>query len=248
MKRILSGIFVLLGILTFSTEISATQKIKRGESMELVFIMDRSGSMGGLESDTIGGYNSMLNKQTKEEKGEVYVTTVLFDDQYELLHDRISISKVKPITDKDYYVRGSTALLDAIGKTVAKVKAEQNKLGKEKSKKVLFIIITDGMENASKEYSVTAVKNLIETQKKKDKWEFLFLGANIDAIGTAESFGIESSKAANYRSDSQGTQNNYKVLNEAIMEIRSGKELKDTWKKEIEEDYNNRDQKNNQKK
>ncbi|MBF4806681.1 MAG: hypothetical protein HXM47_08840, partial [Pseudoleptotrichia goodfellowii] len=154
MKRILSGIFVLLGILTFSTEISATQKIKRGESMELVFIMDRSGSMGGLESDTIGGYNSMLNKQKKEEKGEVYVTTVLFDDQYELLHDRISISKVKPITDKDYYVRGSTALLDAIGKTVAKVKAEQNKLGKEKSKKVLFIIITDGMENASKEYSV----------------------------------------------------------------------------------------------
>ena len=151
--------------------------------MELVFIMDRSGSMGGLESDTIGGYNSMLNKQKKEEKGEVYVTTVLFDDQYELLHDRISISKVKPITDKDYYVRGSTALLDAIGKTVAKVKAEQNKLGKEKSKKVLFIIITDGMENASKEYSVAAVKNLIETQKKKDKWEFLFLGANIDAIG-----------------------------------------------------------------
>ena len=138
--------------------------------------------------------------------------------------------------------------MDAIGKTVAKVKAEQNKLGKEKSKKVLFIIITDGMENASKEYSVAAVKNLIETQKKKDKWEFLFLGANIDAIGTAESFGIESSKAANYRSDSQGTQNNYKVLNEAIMEIRSGKELKDTWKKEIEEDYNNREQKNNQKK
>lgn len=248
MKRILSGILLLLGILTFSTEISTTQKTKRGENMELVFIMDRSGSMGGLESDTIGGYNSMLNEQKKDKKGEVYVTTVLFDDQYELLHDRISISKVKPITKKDYYARGNTALLDAVGKTITKVKAEQNKLGKEKSKKVLFVIITDGKENASKEYSIATILNLIETQKKKDKWEFLFLGANIDAIGTAESLGIEPSRAANYKSDSQGTQNNYKVLNEAIMEIRSGKELKDTWKKEIEEDYNNREQKNIQKK
>ena len=209
MKRILSGILLLLGILTFSTEISTTQKTKRGENMELVFIMDRSGSMGGLESDTIGGYNSMLNEQKKDKKGEV---------------------------------------LDAVGKTITKVKAEQNKLGKEKSKKVLFVIITDGKENASKEYSIATILNLIETQKKKDKWEFLFLGANIDAIGTAESLGIEPSRAANYKSDSQGTQNNYKVLNEAIMEIRSGKELKDTWKKEIEEDYNNREQKNIQKK
>ena len=238
MKKIFLGLFILLSIFCFSTTPSKT---KRGESMELIFIMDRSGSMGGLETDTIGGYNSMLNKQKKEEKGEIYVTTVLFDDQYELLHNRIPISKVKPITEAEYYVRGNTALLDAIGKTISQVKANQSRFDKkEKAKKVLFIIITDGMENSSREYSAAAVKNMIETQKRNEKWEFLFLGANIDAIGTAKSFGIEPSRAANYKSDSKGTKKNYEVLNEAIMEIRSGNELKDTWKKEIEEDYNNR--------
>ena len=164
MKKIFLGLFILLSIFCFS---ATPSKTKRGESMELIFIMDRSGSMGGLETDTIGGYNSMLNKQKKEEKGEIYVTTVLFDDQYELLHNRIPISKVKPITESEYYVRGNTALLDAIGKTISQVKANQSRFDKkEKAKKVLFIIITDGMENSSREYSAAAVKNMIETQKR----------------------------------------------------------------------------------
>ncbi|RRD38854.1 VWA domain-containing protein [Leptotrichia sp. OH3620_COT-345] len=239
MKKILIIMFIILGILGFSKSVHKTGK--KNDVTELVFILDRSGSMSGLETDTIGGYNSMVDKQKKETNGQIFVTTVLFDDKYELLHNRIAISEMKHITDKDYYVRGGTALLDAIGKTISQVKSNQNKLrNKEKAKKILFIIVTDGMENASKEYSAEVVKKLIETQKSKDKWEFLFLGANIDAIGTAGNFGIEPSRAVNYKSDSHGTKKNYEVLNEAIMEIRSGKELKDTWKKEIEDDYNKR--------
>ena len=149
--------------------------------------------MGGLESDTIGGYNSMLSKQKNQKKGKVYVTTVLFDDEYELLHNQVSIEEMKPITEKEYYVRGSTALLDAIGKTIMQVKANQDK--KENKDKVLFVIITDGLENASKEYRKDLIKKMIEERKEKDKWEFLFLGANIDAIGAAGELGIESSRA-----------------------------------------------------
>ena len=150
MKKILLGMFLLLSVFTFS-KVSAKKLQKKNnkqEDVELVFILDRSGSMGGLESDTIGGYNSMLSKQKNQKKGKVYVTTVLFDDEYELLHNQVSIEEMKPITEKEYYVRGSTALLDAIGKTIMQVKANQDK--KENKDKVLFVIITDGLENASK--------------------------------------------------------------------------------------------------
>ena len=216
---------------------------KKNNIVDVVFILDRSGSMGGLESDTIGGFNSMLEKQRKIE-GKAFITTVLFDDQYELLHDRVNIAKVNNITEKEYFVRGSTALLDAIGKTIAKEKAIQDTLGKnEKADKVLFVIITDGLENASREYNSSTVKKLIETQKEKYGWEFLFLGANIDAIETASAIGISAERAVNYNSDSVGTQLNYKSLNKAVTEVRSGKELKKEWKADIEADYQQRSKK-----
>lgn len=205
---------------------------------ELIFILDRSGSMSGLESDTIGGFNAMLEKQ-KKTQGNAFVTTVLFDDKYELLHKRIPLAQIKPITDKEYFVRGNTALLDAIGKTILQVKQNVPEQ-KEQATKVLFVIITDGMENASTEFSGQKIKQLIQTQTEKANWEFLFLGANIDAIGTAASFGIDQSKAVEYISDSEGTQKNYEVLSEAIIEVRSGKSLDKSWKKEIEKDVEQR--------
>jgi von willebrand factor type A domain-containing protein len=213
-------------------------KNNKPKDVELVFILDRSGSMGGLESDTIGGYNSMLSKQKKEKTGKVSVTTVLFDDQYELLYNQVPIEKVSPMTEEEYYVRGSTALLDAIGKTVMQVKANQDK--KEIKDKVLFVIITDGMENASREYRADQIKKLIEERKEKNNWEFLFLGANIDAIGAAKDIGIDSSRAVRFKSDKKGTAKNYEVLNEAIKEIRGGYQLNNSWKNEIEEDVKNR--------
>ena len=160
MKKILLGIFLLLSVFTFS-KVSAKKLQKKNnkqEDVELVFILDRSGSMGGLESDTIGGYNSMLSKQKNQKKGKIYVTTVLFDDEYELLHNQVSIEEMKPITEKEYYVRGSTALLDAIGKTIMQVKANQDK--KENKDKVLFVIINDVLENASKEYRKELIKKM----------------------------------------------------------------------------------------
>ena len=216
---------------------------KKNNIVDVVFILDRSGSMGGLESDTIGGFNSMLEKQRKIDC-KAFITTVLFDDQYELLHDRVNIAKVNNITEKEYFVRGSTALLDAIGKTIAKEKAIQDTLGKnEKADKVLFVIITDGLENASREYNSSTVKKLIETQKEKYGWEFLFLGANIDAIETANTIGINAERAVNYKSDSIGTKKNYDTLNKAVEEVRSGKELDKNWKADIEADYNERNKK-----
>ena len=240
MKKILLGMFLLLSVFTFS-KVSAKKLQKKNnkqEDVELVFILDRSGSMGGLESDTIGGYNSMLSKQKNQKKGKVYVTTVLFDDEYELLHNQVSIEEMKPITEKEYYVRGSTALLDAIGKTIMQVKANQDK--KENKDKVLFVIITDGLENASKEYRKDLIKKMIEERKEKDEWEFLFLGANIDAIDAAGELGIESSRAVRYKSDKKGTANNYDVLNKAVEEIRAGNGIQDSWKEEIEKDVKNR--------
>ena len=241
MKKNLIGIFMLMSVLAFTKVTAKTAQKNRNNKLkdvELVFILDRSGSMGGLESDTIGGYNSMLSKQKKEKTGKVSVTTVLFDDQYELLYNQVPIEKVSPMTEKEYYVRGSTALLDAIGKTVMQVKANQDK--KEIKDRVLFVIITDGMENASREYRVEQVKKLIEERKEKDNWEFLFLGANIDAIGAAQSIGIDSSRAVRFKSDKKGTAKNYEVLNEAIKEVRGGYQLNDSWKNGIEEDVKNR--------
>ena len=241
MKRILTVALMLMSVSAFAKAPAKTDqknKNNKPKDVELVFILDRSGSMGGLESDTIGGYNSMLSKQKKEKTGKVSVTTVLFDDQYELLYNQVPIEKVSPMTEEEYYVRGSTALLDAIGKTVMQVKANQDK--KEIKDKVLFVIITDGMENASREDRVEQVKKLIEERKEKDNWEFLFLGANIDAIGAAKDLGIDSSRAVRFKSDKKGTAKNYEVLNEAIKEIRGGYQLNDSWKNGIEEDVKNR--------
>ena len=241
MKKILTVALMLISVSAFAKAPAKTDqknKNNKPKDVELVFILDRSGSMGGLESDTIGGYNSMLSKQKKEKTGKVSVTTVLFDDQYELLYNQVPIEKVSPMTEEEYYVRGSTALLDAIGKTVMQVKANQDK--KEIKDKVLFVIITDGMENASREYRVEQVKKLIEERKEKDNWEFLFLGANIDAIGAAQNIGIDSSRAVRFKSDKKGTAKNYEVLNEAIKEIRGRYQLNNSWKNEIEEDVKNR--------
>ncbi len=241
MKKILTVALMLMSVSAFAKAPAKTDqknKNNKPKDVELVFILDRSGSMGGLESDTIGGYNSMLSKQKKEKTGKVSVTTVLFDDQYELLYNQVPIEKVFPMTEEEYYVRGSTALLDAIGKTVMQVKANQDK--KEIKDKVLFVIITDGMENASREYRADQIKKLIEERKEKNNWEFLFLGANIDAIGAAKDIGIDSSRAVRFKSDKKGTAKNYEVLNEAIKEIRGGYQLNNSWKNEIEEDVKNR--------
>lgn len=204
---------------------------------ELVFILDRSGSMSGLEDDTIGGFNSMLEKQ-KKEAGDAIITTVLFDDKYELLHDRINIKGISSITDKEYYVRGSTALLDAIGMTINKIVNVQRQTSKEnQAKNVIFVIITDGMENSSREYSYDQIKTMIEHEKNNYNWEFIFLGANIDAIETAERFGINKDRAANFHADSEGTQLNYKVVSETLSNFRASRPIYEDWKESIDKDY-----------
>ena len=196
--------------------------MKKG-STEVVFILDRSGSMSGLEADTIGGFNSMINKQRKEE-GEALVSTVLFDDQIEVLYDRVDVKKIEPMNDNQYFVRGCTALLDAIGGAVHHI-ANVHKYAREEDRpeKTLFIITTDGMENASRQYSYDKVKKLIEKQKNKYNWEFLFLGANIDAIEVAGRFGIAANHAVNYEADQQGTELNFQALGNAISAFRACK-------------------------
>jgi len=207
---------------------------------ELVFILDRSGSMSGLENDTIGGYNSLLKKQ-KKTPGEATITTVLFDDQYELLHDRINLKGVVPITEKEYYVRGSTALLDAIGRTVDKIKnAQKHTAEHEQAENVMFVITTDGMENASREYSYNRIKAMIEQQKEKYGWEFLFIGANIDAIETASKFGISSDRAANYHADAMGTKLMFNTISETMCCARAAQPIDETWKENIDADYKRR--------
>lgn len=187
---------------------------------ELVFILDRSGSMGGLESDTIGGFNGMLGKQKKEE-GEANVTTVLFDDQIEIVHDRFPIDVVKPLTDDDYFVRGSTALLDAVGSTVKKMENIQNRLPEEmRAENIIFVITTDGLENASQEYSASMVKKMIETNQKKG-WQFLFLGANMDAVEEADKIGIRKTHAVSYRPTPKGVRLNYEAAGSVLSCMRS---------------------------
>ena len=187
---------------------------------ELVFILDRSGSMGGLESDTIGGFNGLLGKQKKEE-GEANVTTVLFDDQIEIIHDRFPISVVKPLTDDDYFVRGSTALLDAVGSTVKKVENIQKRLPEEmRAENIIFVITTDGQENASQEYSASMVKKMIETNQEKG-WQFLFLGANMDAVEEADKIGIRKTHAVSYRPTSKGVRLNYEAAGSVLSCMRS---------------------------
>ena len=207
---------------------------------ELVFILDRSGSMIGLESDTIGGYNAMLEKQ-KKEPGEAVITTVLFDDKYELLHDRINLRGIALITDQEYYVRGNTALLDAVGKTINKIgNAQKHTAEDERAENVMVVITTDGMENASREFSYEKVRKMIEHQKSKYGWEFIFLGANIDAIAAAERFGISEDRSTNYNADSEGTLLNYAVINETVSCLRASRPIADNWKDRIEEDFKKR--------
>lgn len=203
---------------------------------ELVFILDRSGSMSGLESDTIGGYNSMLDKQRGAEQA-VSVTTVLFDDCYEILHDGMDISRLTPLTQKQYYVRGSTALLDAMGTTINKIVQRHNNMPEQKRpRRVLFVITTDGLENSSREFNKAHIRKMIERQKQLG-WEFIFLGANIDAVATAGEFGIDASRAADYHADAVGVRKTYEAIGEAIEAYCLSKPMKTTWKKDLEQDF-----------
>ena len=206
---------------------------------ELVFILDRSGSMGGLEEDTIGGFNSMIEKQ-KKEKGECLVSTILFDHEVSTLHDRVPLADIEPMTERDYYVRGCTALIDAIGMTVKHIEEVHRYIRKEDvPARTMFVITTDGLENASKEFTAEKVKKMIE-QKKKQGWEFLFIGANIDAVGTAQDFGIDADRAVNYHADKKGTAVLYDCVSCAVSAARSCAPMSADWCKEIEDDYKGR--------
>ena len=207
---------------------------------ELVFILDRSGSMSGLERDTIGGFNSMIERQ-KNEKGEAVVSTVLFDSESVVIHDRLPLCKVPRMTEKEYFPRGSTALLDAVGGAIHHIGNIHKYARKEDvPEKTLFIITTDGYENASKHYSYDKVRKMIERQKEKYGWEFLFLGANIDAAAEAKRFGISADRAVNYKCDEEGTALNYEVIGEAVRTVRASRPLGASWKKRIDEDVRKR--------
>ena len=215
---------------------------------EIIYILDRSGSMGGLEADTIGGYNSLLAKQKKEE-GEALFSTVLFDDKIDVLHDRKPIGEIEPITDKEYFVRGCTALLDAVGGAIHHIRNVHKYIRDEDvPEKTLFIITTDGMENSSREYSYDKVKKMVERQKKKYNWEFIFLGANIDAVSVADRFGVSSSRAVTYEHDSIGTALNFNVMSKMVSCARaagSAKAMEEAFDSEemlsdIREDYKRR--------
>ena len=207
---------------------------------ELVLILDRSGSMQGLEGDTIGGFNAMIEKQ-KKEPGEAFVSTVLFDDRPEVLHDRVKVREVRPITDKEYNVRGCTALLDAIGGAIHHIgNIHKYAWPEDVPEHTLFVITTDGMENASRRYSARQVKEMIQRQKEKYNWEFLFLGANIDAVETAGHLGIDPDRAVNYHCDSEGTRLNFEVVAQAAAAVRCSAPLDAHWKDAIEEDFRKR--------
>jgi uncharacterized protein YegL len=213
--------------------------MKKG-STELVFILDKSGSMSGLESDTIGGYNAMLEKQ-KALDGECRITTALFDNNYEILHDRIDIRAVSPITEKEYQVGGSTALLDAVGRTIQKIGNAQKHTAEDyRTEKVMFVIITDGMENSSREYSAEKVKALIERQKAQYGWEFIFLGANIDAVETAGRIGISADRAQNYHADREGVNLNFSVMSQAVAAYRKRSVIPEGWNEDIQKDFKKR--------
>ncbi|MBP5155918.1 MAG: VWA domain-containing protein [Clostridia bacterium] len=206
---------------------------------EMVFILDRSGSMSGLESDTIGGFNSMIEKQ-KQQPGKAYVTTVLFDTEIKTIHDRIPLEEVPAMTGQDYFVGGCTALLDAIGTTVSHIDSIHKYARKEDvPAHTVFAITTDGMENASREYGLAAVKKLIEKHKEQG-WEFLFIGANIDAVETAGRFGIDADRAVNYKADEKGTRVVYAAMCEAVESVRLGKKLKASWSDGIAKDCKER--------
>ena len=207
---------------------------------ELVFILDRSGSMAGLEGDTIGGFNAMLQKQ-RGESGEALISTVLFDNKTEVIHDRVPLDRVSALTEKEYFVRGCTALLDAVGGAMHHI-GNVHKYAREEDRpeKTLFVITTDGMENASRRYTYDKVRAMIERQREKYGWEFLFLGANIDAAREAARFGIRSDCAADYHADSVGTEVIYEAVSEAVCQVRRSAPLAADWKQNIDADFKGR--------
>ena len=207
---------------------------------ELVFILDRSGSMAGLEGDTIGGFNAMIEKQRKD-PGEAVISTVLFDNETEVIHDRIPLDRVPRLTEKEYYVRGCTALLDAVGGAIHHI-GNVHKYAREEDRpeKTLFVITTDGLENASRRYTYDKVKAMIERQRETYGWEFLFLGANIDAAREAARFGIRADCAADYHADSIGTEAVYESVCEAVCQVRRAAPLKASWKQRIDADFKGR--------
>ena len=207
---------------------------------ELVFILDRSGSMAGLEADTIGGFNSMIARQ-KQEAGEALVSTVLFDNESVVIHDRLPLANVPLMTEKEYFTRGCTALLDAVGGAIHHIgNIHKYARSEDVPEHTLFVITTDGMENASRRYSARRVKEMIQHQKEKYGWEFLFLGANIDAVETAGHLGIAPDRAVNYHCDGVGTRLNYEVVGQAVAAVRCSAPLNEHWKDAIEEDFRKR--------
>ena len=208
---------------------------------EIVFILDRSGSMAGLEKDTIGGFNGMIEKQ-RQEVGEALVSTVLFDTRCQVIHDRVNIRDIAPMTEKEYYVQGCTALLDAVGSAIHHI-GNVHKYAREEDRpeRTLFVITTDGMENASRRYTYNRVRAMIQHEKEKYGWEFIFLGANIDAEAEAARFGIDADRAANYHADTLGTSVIYGAVNDAICQMRRcAAPLQPNWKNQVEQDYNSR--------
>lgn len=207
---------------------------------ELVFILDRSGSMAGLEADTIGGFNAMIEKQ-RGEPGEAVISTVLFDNETEVIHDRVSLERVPALTEKEYDVRGCTALLDAVGGAIHHI-GNVHKYAREEDRpeKTLFVITTDGLENASRRYTYDKVKTMIERQRERYGWEFLFLGANIDAAREAARFGIRADCAADYHADSMGTEAVYESVCEAVCQVRRSAPLAADWKRKIDADFKGR--------
>ncbi len=218
-------------------------KNNRNNITELVFILDRSGSMAGLESDTIGGFNAMIEKQKKED-GECYISTVLFDNVSEVLHDRVKLSDIKPMTDKEYTVRGCTALIDALGGAIHHIgNIHKYARPEDVPEHTMFIITTDGMENASQRYSSEQVKRMIERQKEKYGWEFLFIGANIDAVETARRYGINEERAVNYNADAKGTGILYESVACAVSNVRKCASLDNSWRDNLDVDYKKRGKK-----
>ena len=207
---------------------------------ELVFILDRSGSMSGLESDTIGGFNAMIEKQ-KMQDGECIVSTVLFDDESKVIHDRVSLDNIKPMTEDDYFVGGCTALIDAIGGAIHHIgNVHKYARPEDVPENTIFIITTDGQENASHRYSSDKVKQMIERQKDKYGWEFLFIGANIDAVETAKRYGIDRNRAVNYNADAQGTSVLYETVSKAVCNVRASKCMAENWSEDIDKDFKTR--------
>lgn len=209
--------------------------------VELVFILDKSGSMSGLEKDTIGGFNSLIEKQ-KLESGEAIVSLVLFDSKINIVNDRVNLKEVKPLTDKEYTPSGCTALLDAVGMSINRIRNVQSNLKEEdRPSRTLFVITTDGYENSSREYTYSVIKKLIDLVKEKEKFEFLFLGANIDSAEEAEKLGIDKDYSVNYINDAKGLKVNREVLCMTVTNVRKNKKITREWKKEIESDFNNRE-------